>query len=258
MKVGVFDSGVGGLTVAKALQQSGCFSDILYYGDTARVPYGSKDSNTITRYALEAVEFFNGADVDFVVVACNTVSVTALTAMQQFSNKPVYGVLEPGVMALQQLDSVSPQSRILVIATRSTIASGAYQARIKTLGFEQVEAMATPLFVPIVEEELFTGPVLDATLNHYFGDKFGSDAGMAQTPDVVLLGCTHFPLIAGQISRYFDGAQTIHSGEAMLAWLQQNLPLSPEFDITPIRILATENVAAVKRTALRWGLQLIA
>src|SRR5690606_25241709 len=106
MKVGVFDSGVGGLTVARSLQQSGCFSELLYYGDTARVPYGSKDSNTVTRYALEAVEFFNGADVDFVVVACNTVSVTALQTMQQFSNKPVYGVLEPGVMALQQLASV--------------------------------------------------------------------------------------------------------------------------------------------------------
>src|SRR5690606_42147228 len=78
----------------------------LYYGDTARVPYGSKDSNTVTRYALEAVEFFNGADVDCLVVACNTVSVTALEQMQKFSNKPVYGVLEPGVMALQQLASV--------------------------------------------------------------------------------------------------------------------------------------------------------
>lgn len=245
MKVGVFDSGVGGLTVARSLQSSGCFSELLYYGDTARVPYGSKDSNTVTRYALEAVEFFNGADIDCLVVACNTVSVTALEAMQKFSNKPVYGVLEPGVMALQQLPGVSTSDRVLVIATRSTIRSDAYQQQIKALGFSNVAAIATPLFVPIVEEELYDGPILQETFKHYFGN--------VERPDVVLLGCTHFPLIADSISTYFAGAKTIHSGEAMLAWLKQHLDLSAKFTETPLRILATENVDAVKRTAVRWG-----
>ncbi|MBL4855417.1 glutamate racemase [Idiomarina loihiensis] len=248
MKVGVFDSGVGGLTVARSLQQSGCFSELLYYGDTARVPYGSKDSNTVTRYALEAVEFFNGADVDCLVVACNTVSVTALEQMQKFSNKPVYGVLEPGVMALEQLQGIDTSARVLVIATRSTINSGAYQQQIQALGYNQVNAMATPLFVPIVEEELYDGPILQETFKHYFGK--------LEKPDVVLLGCTHFPLIAESISAYFNGAKTIHSGEAMLAWLKQHLDLSAQFDTTPLHIIATENVDAVKRTATRWGLKL--
>lgn len=248
MKVGVFDSGVGGLTVARSLQQSGCFSELLYYGDTARVPYGSKDSNTVTRYALEAVEFFNGADVDCLVVACNTVSVTALEQMQKFSNKPVYGVLEPGVMALEQLQDIDTNARVLVIATRSTINSGAYQQQIQALGYKQVNAMATPLFVPIVEEELYDGPILQETFKHYFGQ--------LEKPDVVLLGCTHFPLIAESISAYFSGAKTIHSGEAMLAWLKQHLDLSAQFDATPLHIIATENVDAVKRTATRWGLKL--
>ncbi|OZB03821.1 MAG: glutamate racemase, partial [Idiomarina sp. 34-48-12] len=188
MKVGVFDSGVGGLTVAKALQQSGCFSELLYYGDTARVPYGNKDKNTVTRYALEAVEFFNGADVDCLVVACNTVSVTALEAMRQFSNKPVYGVVEPGVLALQQLGLEQKNSRVLIIATRSTINSGVYQHHIAGLGYAHIDAIATPLFVPIVEEALFSGPILEETMRHYFSDLVA--------PDVVLLGCTHFPLIA--------------------------------------------------------------
>lgn len=248
MKVGVFDSGVGGLTVAKSLQQSGLFSEITYFGDTARVPYGNKDKATVTRYALEAVEFFNGADVDCVVVACNTVSVTALEAMQQFSNKPVYGVLEPGVMALQQLGNIHADLRVLIIATRSTIGSGAYQRRIESLGVHNIDAIATPLFVPIVEETLFNGPILHETMRHYFST--------LTKPDVVLLGCTHFPLIAEQIAHYFGGVTTIHSGEAMVAWLQQNLELPQRFERTPIRILASENVDAVKRTAAHWGLVL--
>lgn len=248
MKLGIFDSGVGGLTVARSLQRSGCFSHLLYYGDTARVPYGSKDSNTVTRYALEAVEFFNGADVDALVVACNTVSVVALEQMQRYSNKPVYGVLEPGVMALQQLPGIDQSASILVIATRSTIGSGEYQRRLNELGYQKVAALATPLFVPIVEEELYEGPILQETFTHYFGN--------LQPPQVVVLGCTHFPLIAEPISAYFNGAQTIHSGEAMLHWLQQQLELKPQFSQTPIQILASENVEAVRRVAARWQLQL--
>lgn len=248
MKLGVFDSGVGGLTVARSLQHSRCFSELLYYGDTARVPYGSKDANTVTRYALEAVEFFNGANVDALVVACNTVSVVALEQMQRYSNKPVYGVLEPGVMALQQMPGMTNSARVLVIATRSTIGSGEYQRRLKELGFNHVDALPTPLFVPIVEEELYDGPILTEAFNHYFA--------AIQKPDVVLLGCTHFPLIDAAISAYFDGAKTIHSGEAMLHWLQQHLELSATFDATPIQIMASENVDAVKRVAARWQLTL--
>lgn len=246
MKVGIYDSGVGGLTVAGALQRSGYFSELVYFGDTARVPYGNKDKNTVTRYALEAVEFFNGADVDFLVVACNTVSVTALATMQQFSNKPVYGVLEPGVMALQQAQRLPKTANVLIIATRATINSQAYQQRIRALGFDRIVAIATPLFVPIVEEALFTGPILVATLDHYFG-------ALSQ-PDIIILGCTHFPLIAAQIADYFGGVPTIHSGEAMVAWLQQELGLSTQYTATPIRILASENVNAVKQTAIHWGL----
>ncbi|WP_404399941.1 glutamate racemase [Idiomarina seosinensis] len=246
MKLGVFDSGVGGLTVARSLQRSGYFSELLYYGDTARVPYGSKDANTVMRYALEAVEFFNGANVDALVVACNTVSVVALEIMQQYSNKPVYGVLEPGVLALTHLPQLDKQAKILVIATRATIASGEYQRRIQELGFNQVEALATPLFVPMVEEELFDGPIIQETFKHYFNQ--------VSKPDVVLLGCTHFPLLAEPITAYFNGAQTIHSGEAMVHWLQQQLQLSVQFKHTPIQIMASENVEAVARVAKRWQL----
>jgi len=247
VKLGVFDSGVGGLTVARALQQSGLFSELLYYGDTARVPYGNKDKGTVTRYALEAVEFFNGAAVDGVVVACNTVSVTALTTMQEFSNKPVYGVVEPGVMALQQLPQLGKDAPILIIATRSTIQSGVYQQRIKQLGYNNVTAIATPLFVPIVEEALYQGPVLAAAMEHYFAS--------LERPEVVLLGCTHFPLIAQPIADYFGGVRTIHSGEAMVTWLQQELHLESRFTNTSMQILASENVAAVRATAEHWGLQ---
>ncbi|EKE87604.1 glutamate racemase [Idiomarina xiamenensis] len=250
MKVGVFDSGVGGLTVAKSLYESRLFSDIVYYGDTARVPYGSKDQNTVLRYALEAIEFFNGVDVDFVVVACNTVSVVALAQMQQYSNKPVYGVIEPGVLALQQRQLDKNDDRILVIATKATINSGEYQRRIEALGYGQVIARATPLFVPLVEEQCYQGPILDAVLQHYFADL------SAHAITTVVLGCTHYPLIAQAIAAYFNGALTIHSGEAMVAWLQQQLQLNAHFDKTRVTIYASENVAAVKRVAAQWGLPL--
>lgn len=252
MKVGVFDSGVGGLTVAKALQASQRFSELVYYCDTARVPYGSKDSNTVTRYALEAVEFFNGVDVDFLVVACNTVSVVALQEMQRFSNKPVYGVLEPGVLALEQLAGAHHQDPVLIIATQSTIRSGEYQRRIQALGFNNVMAMATPLFVPIVEEGLYSGSVLNAAFEHYFSPMQALPDW--QTPKTIVLGCTHYPLIAAALSQHFAGAKTIHSGEAMMHWLEQHCDLQQQFDHTELTILASENVDGVKRVAERWGL----
>ena len=126
MKIGIFDSGVGGLTVAKSLLKSSLFSEIIYFGDTARVPYGSKDRNTVIRYSLEAVQFFKNFDIELLVVACNTVSTSALPQMREEADFPIVGVVEAGVLAVENSD-LEKSSNILVIGTKTTISSKIYQ-----------------------------------------------------------------------------------------------------------------------------------
>jgi len=125
MKVGVFDSGIGGLTVVKSIVQHQLFSEIIYFGDTARVPYGSKDKNTIIRYAIEAVEFFKNFEIDLIIVACNTVSAYALDEMRESTAIPVIGVVEAGVLSTANaLGKKDPN--ILIIGTNPTVNSHAY------------------------------------------------------------------------------------------------------------------------------------
>ena len=126
MKVGVFDSGIGGLTVVKSLLQHQLFEEIIYFGDTARVPYGSKDKNTIIRYAIEAVEFFKNFELDMIIVACNTVSAYALHEMRESATCPVIGVVEAGVLATSNAIK-DKDANILIIGTNATIHSKAYE-----------------------------------------------------------------------------------------------------------------------------------
>ena len=167
MKVGVFDSGAGGLTVAKSLIENPIFNEIIYYGDTARVPYGTKDSNTIIRYGLEAIEFFNNFNVDALITACNTVSAYALDDMRDKAKYPIYGVIEPGIWALNNKIK-NKDANILIIATRATIESKRYENELKELGFRNITSIQTGMLVPIVEEGILEGKVLDEMLHYYF------------------------------------------------------------------------------------------
>jgi len=243
MKVGVFDSGAGGLTVAKSLLQNPIFDEIIYYGDTARVPYGTKDSNTIIRYSLEAIEFFNNFDVDALITACNTVSAYGLASMRDKAKYPVYGVIKPGVLALKRKIK-DKNAKILIIATRATINSKRYQNELQELGYNNIEAIQTGMLVPIVEEGILSGAVLDEMLKYYFKD--------IKTPDAIILGCTHFPLIASEIAKYFNNKPLlIHSGEAIIEYLQdKNYTLK---DKKPtINIYASDNVSSLREIAKKW------
>ncbi len=243
-RVGVFDSGAGGLTVVRSLLEHRLFDEIVYYGDTARVPYGTKDANTIVRYGLEAVEFFNNFDVDLLITACNTVSAHALEPMRQKSGYPVYGVIEPGILALER-SVPDREARILVIGTRATVASGRYQRELEALGYRSVEAMQTGMLVPIVEEGIDGGPVLEAMLEYYFGR-------LTETPDAVILGCTHFPLIAEAIRDYFAGRPVmIHSGEAIVEHLEREGIRGSEGK-NALKIFASDNVEGLRAIAKRW------
>ena len=244
MKIGVFDSGAGGLSVVKSLLEHNLFDEIIYYGDTARVPYGPKDKNTIIRYSLEALEFFNNFDIDLLITACNTVSAYALEEMNSQSHYPVLGVIEAGGMAVEN-SLLSKDDAILIIATRATINSKRYENRLEELGYHNIVALQTGLFVPLVEEGIFEGEILDSTMRYYFRE--------ITEPKAIILGCTHFPLIAKSLQSYFSNETTlIHSGEAILEYLEAHYNLSPKSKETELKIFASDNVAGLRKIADDW------
>lgn len=243
MRVAVFDSGVGGLTVVKSLIAQQLFDTIVYYGDTARVPYGSKDQNTIIRYSLEALEFFNNFDPDLLIVACNTVSAYALDELSSKAKYPVLGVIEPGVMSLDQ-QNLSKNSEILIIGTKATVASKAYEKLLASHGYTNITAIATPLLVPLVEEGITDGKIVDEVFKHYF-------LGLKK-PDVVILGCTHYPMMSDALGKWFAGAKLVHSGEAIVEWLSaQNMAQKAQKECE-LMLFASENVQNLKSVAKKW------
>ena len=244
MKVGVFDSGIGGLTVVKSLLEHQLFEEIIYFGDTARVPYGSKDKSTIIRYGIEAVEFFKNFELDLIIVACNTVSAYALSEMRESASCPVIGVVEAGILATSNATS-NKDANILVIGTNATINSDAYSTGLSEQNFTNINSCATPLFVPLVEEEILEGEILNATLKHYFKN--------IQTPDALILGCTHFPIIESSLSAYFGkNTKLIHSGEAIVEYLQTKFDFYKQYDKPKMKFFASENPEALRTIAQKW------
>ena len=244
MKVGVFDSGIGGLTVVKSLLEHQLFEEIIYFGDTARVPYGVKDKNTIVRYSLEALEFFKNFEIDLLITACNTVSAYALEEMRAQAPFDIIGVVEPGIIATKNA-LTNPNSHVLVLGTKATIHSKAYETLLSEHGFNNTTSKATGLFVPIIEEGLFDGAILNSTLDHYF-------KGLS-CPDGIILGCTHFPLIADAISNYFDNNTTlIHSGEAIVEYLESHYKFEKKYPNPEIKFFASENPESLRNTAHKW------
>ncbi|TLD97722.1 glutamate racemase [Helicobacter jaachi] len=245
MKAGVFDSGVGGLSVLKSLINAKLFEEIIYYGDTARVPYGVKDKQTIIQFSLQALEFFAPHHIDILIVACNTVSAYALKEMQKHTKIPIVGVIEPGVLAVQK-KVADTDSEILIIATRATISSGEYETRLRKIGFWNLKSLATGLFVPIVEEGLFEGEVLESAFRYYFGE-------LGAAPKAIILGCTHFPLIAPALDAYFKHQSIlIHSGEAIVEYLENVMHLTSRYPLKSLQFFASDNVAQLTKTANLW------
>ncbi|RDU60669.1 glutamate racemase [Helicobacter marmotae] len=245
MRAGVFDSGVGGLSVLKSLINAKLFKEIIYYGDTARVPYGVKDKQTIVQFSLEALDFFAPHHIDILIVACNTVSAYALEEMQAKCSIPIVGVIEPGVLAVQN-KLTDTDSQILIIATRATIASSQYETRLRNIGFWNLTSLATGLFVPIVEEGLLEGAVLESAFDYYF-------SSLATPPKAIILGCTHFPLIAPALSSYFKNQSIlIHSGEAIVEYLERHLHLSSRYGLESLQFYASDNPAMLTQIAQKW------
>lgn len=207
--IGIFDSGVGGLTVQKAILERLPGLDTVYLGDTARVPYGTKSPEVVTQYSLRNARFLLTHRPEMLVVACNTASAVALPAMRAALGIPVLGVVEPGARAAAR---ASVSGRIGVIGTESTVASGAYQAAIHAARADaQVLARACPLFVPLAEEGWTDADdeVVRAVARRYLAPF--REAGV----DALVLGCTHYPLLRGAIAAELPGVRLVDSAEAI-------------------------------------------
>jgi glutamate racemase len=213
MPIGVFDSGVGGLTVAAALRRRLPREQLLYLGDVARLPYGTKSPATVERYALKASEFLVRRGVKMLVVACNTATAHALDSlMRAHPDLPVLGVVEAGAETAAR---ASRSGRIVVAATEGTCRSNAFARTIAACRPNaQVVQVPCPLFVALAEEGLTEGPIAEDMVRHYLAPHFtGPDAA-----DCLVLGCTHFPLLAGALRKALgDGPILVDCAEAVAA-----------------------------------------
>lgn len=194
MKIGVFDSGVGGLTVVRALRAAVPAADIVYLGDTARVPYGNKSPRTVERYALGCHAFLLGHGVDLVLIACNTASATALPALRAAHQTQVIGAVEPGADAAVRTTNTH---HIAVIGTLGTVKTGAYERAIaERAPHMHVYSQACPLFVPLAEEGWTDDDIAAAVADRYLRDLLAASPKI----DTLVLGCTHYPLLASTIA----------------------------------------------------------
>jgi glutamate racemase len=191
--IGVFDSGVGGLTVLSEIRDRLPFEHTIYFGDTARVPYGVRDLAEVRWFAFEIIRYLVDLDVKMVVIACNTATAAALRSAQRSFEVPIIGVIEPGARAA----ALETRNRSVgVLATEATVASGAYRKAVENLdaGIEVIEQSA-PRFVPLIEKGIVDGPELEKVARRYLRPV--KERGV----DAVILGCTHYPLISATINR---------------------------------------------------------
>ncbi len=217
--IGVFDSGIGGLTVVKSIVESMPDENIIYFGDTAHVPYGTRSREQITQYVLNDVKFLNTFSIKAIVIACNTAdSIARETVEKKYSQIPVFGVVEP---ASKMAASMTSNSRIGVIATNATVGSGAYEKNIHKYNEKaEVISLACPLLVPLVEEGRFRkgDKVIEKVLLEYLAPL------KEQGIDTLVLGCTHYPLLYDIIKDIMgDGVNIISSSVAAAATLKAEL-----------------------------------
>jgi glutamate racemase len=251
--IGVFDSGVGGLTVLEALTRRLRHESFVYLGDTARLPYGTKSPETVARYSLQAAHALTKYGVKCLVIACNTASSVGLQAIaEHIENVPVIGVIEPGAQAAC---AASRSGIIAVIATEGTVRGGAYQqAILRRRPDAQVHAEPAPLFVALAEEGLNEGSIANDIAGHYLKPMFQA---RADSPDTLVLGCTHFPMLAGAIRRavgpkvqIVDSAET--TAASVDAQLQKAGLAAADDGHGTVRLLATDGRERFARVGSRF------
>lgn len=253
--IGVFDSGFGGLTVLKELIAQYPNADYLYFGDTARLPYGSKSAETVAKYAVEAAHFLEQQGASLLVIACNTATALALDRIIAAAHVPVVGVVEPGA---EQASSASKNRRVVVVGTEATVSSHAYRRALEARGV-QVKEKACPLLVPLVEEGWVEHPVTEEVAGIYLKEAFADGFTDA---DVLVLGCTHYPLIKPALCRAAPPHVTLvdsaHSTASVVAKQIRNRPNAKSVqDESPtstpgLLFFATDSVEKFRRLGPRF------
>lgn len=215
-KIGVFDSGLGGLTAVKEIMSLFPNESIVYFGDTGRVPYGTRSKETILKYTYDDINFLLSRDVKMIVIACGTASSAALPEIKTEFNVPIYGVVDSGAYEAAR---VTKNNKIGIIGTTATIKSGAYNKYLAEYNNKvQTFEKACPLFVPLVENGHFDTPVTELVVEEYLKDI--KDAGV----DTLILGCTHYPLLKSAISKYMgDGVTLVSPGEEVAKFLRKKI-----------------------------------
>jgi glutamate racemase len=253
--IGVFDSGVGGLTVLGALLTQASAADYLYLGDTARLPYGSKSQATVARYAVSSAHFLVEQGAEALVIACNTASALALDALRGAVEVPVIGVIETGATAAHQ---GSQTKDVMVIATAATVESHAYSAACRERGLRAIEK-ACPLLVPLVEEGWIEHPVTREVAAIYLDDLLTQSAAAGMTADTLVLGCTHYPLLRPVIEETLrqhgsgDKVRVIDSAHVTAAQVADRLALENHAGREPqVRFYATDSVAKFRALGTRF------
>jgi glutamate racemase len=253
--IGVFDSGVGGLTVLAALLQQASAADYLYLGDTARLPYGSKSQATVARYAVSSAHFLVQQGAEALVIACNTASALALDALRMAVDVPVIGVIETGTTAAEQ----SSQTKdVMVIATAATVESHAYTAACSERGLRALEK-ACPLLVPLVEEGWIDHPVTRQVAEIYLEDLLSHASSTGMAADTLVLGCTHYPLLhtviedilrehaSGHAVRVIDSANVTAAQVAARLAIESSAQRDPA-----VRFYATDSVTKFRTLGMRF------
>lgn len=248
--IGVFDSGIGGLTVLKALREKLPEYSFIYFGDTARTPYGNKSQEAVLRYGREDAAFLLSRGVKLLVIACNTVSSVAYEALKKEFNVPIFEVINP---AVREAVEMSKLGRIGVIGTAATIGSGVYQKLLKAnMSVKEVCVVACPLFVPLVEEgwekEEETKPIVKKSLNQL----------KLMGIDTLILGCTHYPLLKGVIGEFMGpGVRLVDSAQAVAlevaAFLNTDTELNQRIKKEKnVRILVSDKTKQMEELVRSW------
>jgi glutamate racemase len=239
-KIGVFDSGVGGLTVLQELMKQAPNADYLYFGDTARLPYGSKSALTIAKYSLSAAHYLREHGAEFLVVACNTATALAFDQIVAGAGMPAIGVIEPGARAAA---AASKTRRAVVIATEGTVGSHAYKRALEAKGIETQEK-ACPLFVPLIEEGWVDHRITAEVAQIYLDGLFPHPSG----PDTLVLGCTHYPLLKPLLRTTVQWrVNIVDSAEVTAAEVAKTLPAAAQDSEPAACFFATDSVDKFRR-----------
>jgi len=239
--IGIFDSGVGGLTVLKAIRDLLPGENLIYFGDTARVPYGTKSQRTIIRYSIQNARLLESYRIKMLVVACNTSSAHALEILKEEFPFPVIGVVKPGARLAV---STTEGGKVGVIGTEATVKSHAYRKEIISLNpFCEVYEKACPLLVPLIEEGWLDDPITKEVVKRYL------EPLVEEGIDTLVLGCTHYPLIKGVIGELYPHLNLIDSADAVAKEVERNLPAKRKGERGFVRVLVSDRTERFERIA---------